>query len=155
MAAATSGTMARTAAVMAAMRAAVMTAAVRAGIMTAAVVMAMAPAMAAVVVMGTGMAAVVVMATDMAAMAILMAAVAVMATAMVTAMAAVGAMATALAAAAMAQQSTKRRRQWQQWLLQMRTHDPMEGGRGVLPPHKHNTVGRYCLYLLRYKLSQR
>jgi hypothetical protein len=27
--------------------------------------------------------------------------------------------------------------------------DPMEGGRGVLPPHKHNTVRRYCLYLMR------
>ena len=26
--------------------------------------------------------------------------------------------------------------------------DPMEGGRGVLPPHKDNSVGRYFVYLL-------
>jgi hypothetical protein len=30
-----------------------------------------------------------------------------------------------------------------------RGEDLMEGGRGVLPPHKHNTVGRYCMYLMR------
>ncbi len=27
--------------------------------------------------------------------------------------------------------------------------DLMEGGRGVLPPNKHKTVGRSCLYLIR------
>jgi hypothetical protein len=27
--------------------------------------------------------------------------------------------------------------------------DSMEGGRGVLPPHKHSTVERYCLYSMR------
>jgi len=33
--------------------------------------------------------------------------------------------------------------------------DPMEGGRGVLPPHRRNTVGRFFLYLLRSKSSLR
>jgi hypothetical protein len=72
-----------------------------------------------------------------------------MGTAMVTAAAAVAAMATATAATTTALKSTQRRqRQWQRQ-LEMRTQDPMEGGRGVLPPHTHKNVGRYCLYLQR------
>jgi membrane protein YdbS with pleckstrin-like domain len=88
------------------------------------------------------------MATAMVVMVIAMAAVAATATAMATATAAVAAMATAMVAATTAQQLTKRKWLWRQWRLQMRTRDPMEVGRGVLPPHKHNIVGRYCLYLL-------
>jgi hypothetical protein len=122
--------------------------AVMAAMMTAAAMMATATATAAVAAMSTVMAAVASMVTVIAAMAIATAAVAAIATAMATAMAAVAAMVTAMTAATMAQQSTKRRQQWWQWRLQMRPRDPIKGDRGVLPPHKQNTVGR-CRLLFR------